>query len=135
MTVTASIDHARLLEEQLAQVSPDLLRELLATCVNTLMSAEADAVCGAASGTVSQVVRPLGAQPAGGSEPPIEVLHIRLAGVRHGNCGHLVHDRVRPGLGHRLTDRHRLQPVHHDGIRAQLRPAAPASPAWPGSSS
>src|SRR5260370_24654834 len=29
-----------------------------------------------------QVVRPLGAQPAGGGEPPIEVLHIGLAGVR-----------------------------------------------------
>ena len=29
MTVTSSIDPARLLEEQLAQASPDLLRELL----------------------------------------------------------------------------------------------------------
>jgi hypothetical protein len=35
MTVTASIDPARLLEEQLAQASPDLLRELLTTFVNT----------------------------------------------------------------------------------------------------
>ena len=48
MTVTPSIDPARLLEEQLAQASPDLLRELLTLFVNTLMSAEADAVCGAA---------------------------------------------------------------------------------------
>jgi transposase-like protein len=54
MTVTPSIDPARLLEEQLAQASPDLLRELLTTFINTLMSAEADAVCGAAYGTVSQ---------------------------------------------------------------------------------
>ena len=46
----SSIDPARLIEEQLAQASPDLLRELLATFVNTLMSAEADAVCGAAYG-------------------------------------------------------------------------------------
>ncbi len=53
MTVTTSIDPARLLEEQLAQASPDLLRELLTTFVNTLMSAEADAVCGAAYGTSS----------------------------------------------------------------------------------
>ena len=53
MTVTPSIDAARLLEEQLAQASPDLLRELLTTFVNTLMSAEADAVCGAAYGTAS----------------------------------------------------------------------------------
>jgi transposase-like protein len=53
MTVMPSIDPARLLEEQLAQASPDLLRELLTTFVNTLMSAEVDAVCGAAYGTVS----------------------------------------------------------------------------------
>ena len=51
MTVTPSIDPARLLEEQLAQASPDLLRELLTTFINTLMSAEADAVCGAAYGS------------------------------------------------------------------------------------
>ena len=53
MTVTPSIDGVRLLEEQLAQASPDLLRELLTTFINTLMSAEADAVCGAAYGTSS----------------------------------------------------------------------------------
>jgi putative transposase len=53
MTVNPSIDPARLLEEQLAQASPDLLRELLQTFINTLLSAEADAVCGAEYGTVS----------------------------------------------------------------------------------
>ena len=53
MTVSSSIDPARLLQEQLAQASPDLLRELLQTFINMLLSAEADAVCGAAYGTVS----------------------------------------------------------------------------------
>ena len=53
MTVNPSIDPARLLNEQLEQASPDLLRQLLTTFVNTLMSAEADAVCGAAYGTSS----------------------------------------------------------------------------------
>jgi len=53
MTVKPSIDPARLLEEQLAQASPDLLRELLQTFINVLLSAEADAVCGAEYGTVS----------------------------------------------------------------------------------
>ncbi len=53
MTVTTSIDPARLIEEQLAQASPDLLRELLTVFINTLMSVEADAVCGAAYGTTS----------------------------------------------------------------------------------
>ena len=53
MTVTPSIDPVRLLEEQLAQASPDLLRELLGTFVNTLLSADADAVCGAEYGQVS----------------------------------------------------------------------------------
>ena len=33
MTVSASIDRARLIEEQLAQASPDLLRELLTSFV------------------------------------------------------------------------------------------------------
>ena len=53
MTVTPSIDAARLIEEQLAQASPDLLRELLTSFINTLMSAEADTVCGAAYGVSS----------------------------------------------------------------------------------
>ena len=53
MTVTPSIDPARMLEEHLAQASPDLLRELLSTFINTLLSAEADAVCGAEYGTSS----------------------------------------------------------------------------------
>jgi len=53
MTVAPSIDPARLLEEQLAQASPDLLRELLTSFINALMSAQADAVCGAPYGAVS----------------------------------------------------------------------------------
>ena len=53
MTVRSSIDPARLLEEQLAQASPDLLRQLLQVFVNTLMSAQADVVCGAEYGLVS----------------------------------------------------------------------------------
>src|SRR5690625_4794299 len=47
------IDPARFLEEHLAQASPDLLREMLTTFINTLMSADADAVCGAGYGEVS----------------------------------------------------------------------------------
>jgi putative transposase len=38
--------------EQLATASPDVLRELLEAFVNVLMSAEADAVCGAPYGEV-----------------------------------------------------------------------------------
>jgi transposase-like protein len=53
MTVSPSIDPARLLEEQLAQASPDLLRELLTVFLNTLMSAQADSVCGAGYGQSS----------------------------------------------------------------------------------
>lgn len=57
MTVMAGIDPVRLLEEQPAQASPDLLRELLTTFVEAPTSAEADAVCGAAYGTVSEEQR------------------------------------------------------------------------------
>ena len=53
MTVVPSIDPARFLEEQLAQASPDLLRQMLSTFINTLLSADADQVCGASYGTVS----------------------------------------------------------------------------------
>ncbi len=54
MTAVPSIDPARFLDEQLAQASPDLLRELLTTFVNALLSAQADAVCGAGYGERSE---------------------------------------------------------------------------------
>jgi putative transposase len=53
MTAPSSIDPARFLHEHLASASPDLLRSMLTTFINTLMSAEADAVCGAAYGESS----------------------------------------------------------------------------------
>ncbi len=52
MTVHRSIP-AHFLHEQLAQASPDLLRQMLTTFIDTLMSAEADAVCGAEYGARS----------------------------------------------------------------------------------
>ena len=55
MTAPSSIDPAHFLHEQLAQASPDLLRQMLTTFINTLMSAEADAVCGAEYGARSAV--------------------------------------------------------------------------------
>ena len=53
MTAQPSIDSARFLHGQLASASPDLLRSLLTTFLNTLMSAEADAICGAPYGMPS----------------------------------------------------------------------------------
>jgi hypothetical protein len=53
MTAPSSIDPTRFLHEQLGSVSPDLLRQMLTTFMNTLMSAEADAVCGALYGESS----------------------------------------------------------------------------------
>jgi putative transposase len=53
MTAPSSIDPAHFLHEQLTQASPDLLRQMLTTFINTLMSAEADAVCGAEYGARS----------------------------------------------------------------------------------
>jgi putative transposase len=50
MTAGPSIDPARFLTEQLDQASPDLMRDLLTTFVNALLSAQADAVCGAGYG-------------------------------------------------------------------------------------
>ncbi|MEW1960822.1 IS256 family transposase [Kineococcus sp. NPDC059986] len=53
MTAGPMMDPAHFMHEQLAQASPDLLRELMSTLVNTLMSADADAVCGAPYATSS----------------------------------------------------------------------------------
>lgn len=47
------IDPARFLSEQLEQASPDLMRQMLTTFINALMSAEAEAVCGAEYGQAS----------------------------------------------------------------------------------
>jgi transposase-like protein len=49
----SSIDPAGFLHDQLAAASPDLLRSLLSTFVEALMSAEADALCGAPYGASS----------------------------------------------------------------------------------
>ena len=48
-----SIDLPALLETHLQQAEPDLLRSMLTSFVQALMSAEADAVCGAGYGTRS----------------------------------------------------------------------------------
>ena len=53
MTAPCSIDPARFLQDQLASASPDLLRQMLATFIDALMPAEADAVCGAPYGMPS----------------------------------------------------------------------------------
>jgi hypothetical protein len=50
MTAGHDIDWPTMLSERLTTTHPDVLRELLATFIHTLMGAEADAVCGAAYG-------------------------------------------------------------------------------------
>lgn len=47
MTAVPSINPEQFLHDQLAQASPDLMRELLGTFINALLSAQADSVCGA----------------------------------------------------------------------------------------
>ena len=46
-----TLDPGEFLHEQLAQASPDLMRQLLTTFLNALLGADADAVCGAAYGS------------------------------------------------------------------------------------
>ena len=53
MTATPSIDPEAFLHEHLAQASPDLMRELLTSFINALLSAQADTVCGAEYGSRS----------------------------------------------------------------------------------
>lgn len=53
MTAPRIVDPAAVLGQALADASPDLMRHLLATTINALLSAEADAVCGAEWGQSS----------------------------------------------------------------------------------
>lgn len=46
MTAPRVVDPARVASEQLEQASPDLMRQMLTTFINALMSVEADAVYG-----------------------------------------------------------------------------------------
>ena len=50
MTANHSIDPARFLSEYLEHAEPDLLRSMLTTFIDALMSAEADALSGASHG-------------------------------------------------------------------------------------
>ncbi|MGW5730133.1 IS256 family transposase [Nocardia beijingensis] len=50
MTAVQPIDPSEMLSDQLAVASPDLLRSMMSTFIQALMSAEADAVCGAGYG-------------------------------------------------------------------------------------
>ena len=54
MAAPHMMDPARLLEEHLADASPDLLREMIASFANAMMSAQADQVCGAEYGQRSE---------------------------------------------------------------------------------
>jgi len=50
MAAPHSVDPAALLEQQLQGASPDVVREMIATFANAMMSAQADQVCGAGYG-------------------------------------------------------------------------------------
>lgn len=50
MTTAHDIDWTQVLADRLTTTSPDVLRELLSTFIQTLMGAEADALCGAGYG-------------------------------------------------------------------------------------
>jgi len=50
MTAVHDIDLPTVLADRLTSASPDVLREMLALFIHTLMGAEADALCGAGYG-------------------------------------------------------------------------------------
>jgi putative transposase len=50
MAAPHSVDPAQLLEQHLGDASPDLLRQMIATFANAMMSAQADQICGAGYG-------------------------------------------------------------------------------------
>jgi putative transposase len=54
MTTAHDIDWPQVLADRLTAADPDVLRDLLSTFIHTLMGAEADALCGAGYGQLSQ---------------------------------------------------------------------------------
>ncbi|WP_406426865.1 transposase [Streptomyces sp. NBC_01589] len=54
MTAPDSLPFAALLEENLASASPDLLRQMVKTFADAMMSADVDNACGAAYGMPSE---------------------------------------------------------------------------------
>ena len=50
MAAPHSVDPARMLEQHLVSASPDLLREMIASLANAMMSAQGDQICGAGYG-------------------------------------------------------------------------------------
>lgn len=53
MTAPHIVDRARVLGNLLTEASPDMMRSLLQTMINALLSVDADAVCGAEWGQAS----------------------------------------------------------------------------------
>ena len=67
MTAPHIVDPAGLLGEALSEASPDLMRSLLQTMINALLSADADAVVGAEYG-----------RPSPGRLAPVSYTHLTL---------------------------------------------------------
>ncbi len=58
MTAPHIVDPARVLGNLLTEASPDIMRQLLQNMINALLSADADAVCGAEWGQPSSEMDP-----------------------------------------------------------------------------
>jgi transposase-like protein len=58
VTAPKSMNPAEFMREQAASASPDVLRDMVKTFADVLMSAEADAICGAAYGQRSSTATP-----------------------------------------------------------------------------
>ena len=115
MTAPSSIDPARFLHDQLASAPPDLLHSMLTTFVNALMSAEADAVCGAPYGTPHRTgSMSVTATGTGTSIPGPGRWRWRFPGCGPGAISGTVGIRVRAGwprLTHSLTERRVLSQI------------------------
>ncbi len=100
------IDVEKLLAEQLAQASPDLLRGLLSVFIQALMSAEADTVCGAGYGVRSAEC----SNSRNGYRPP----GFRYSG-RHHRAGdsQAAHRQLFPGLAVRAAQARRAGVERH----------------------
>ncbi len=135
MTAPSSIA-ARFLAEQLQSASPDLLRSMLTTFINTLMSAEADVICRRrlphvelGPGQRAQRLPAAGVRHprrhAGGRDP--QAVHRQLlSGLYATKRGERPRIQLVPGLGHHRLDR--LQPEHVEKLYGNCSTKAPLRP-------
>jgi hypothetical protein len=104
MTIVDDIDWPQVFADRLTASHPDVLREFLSTLIQTLMGAEADALCGAARDRGWNAASPSGSGPPAGISSPAKARNPGRPPIGYGP------DEVGPGGWSSARDRHWPRP-------------------------